>query len=91
MPDDYTRLTHDLFRVRLTQTSEVELRGVPDSVFPARLVLTLQARPDLERALLTQDRGAILEVDMTEQVAAKIYETVWQLAKTMGWPLPKLT
>jgi hypothetical protein len=90
MPDDYTRITHDLFRVRLTQPPDAEVHLVPGSVFPAKLVLVLQDRPELERALATPERGAILEVDMAWDVAAKVYEQIWRLSQTMGWPLPKL-
>lgn len=49
--DDFKRLIHDLIRVRLDRPLNVELRLIPGSVFPAKLVLTLQDRPDLERAL----------------------------------------
>lgn len=88
--DEFKRLIHDLFRVRLDQPPNADLRMIPGSVFPARLVLTLQVRPDLERALATPERGAILEVDMTWEVAAKVYQQIWQGAQTMDLPLPKL-
>ncbi|MEI9914661.1 MAG: hypothetical protein WDN29_01275 [Methylovirgula sp.] len=92
MPDDdYTQITNDLFRVRLDRLPDVELKTVPSSAFLARLVLVLQVRPDLERALATPDRGAILEVDMVWDVAAKIYGQIWQLAQTMDLPLPELS
>ncbi len=90
MPDEYTRLTRDLFRVRLTQPPDAEIHLVPGSVFPAKLVLVLQDRPALERAFATLERGAILEVDMSWDVETKVYEQIWQLSQTTGWPLPKL-
>ena len=88
--DDFKRLTNDLFRVRLDQVSNLELVGIPKSVFPTRLVLTLQERPPLEAALLTSDRGATLEVDMTWPVAMKVYQQIWQVSQTMDLPLPKI-
>jgi hypothetical protein len=88
--EEYRRVTNDLFRVRLDKPSHVDVRWIPGSVLPARLVLALQDRPDLERVLVTPKRGAILEVDMTAEVAARVYEQIWQLAQTAGLPLPKL-
>lgn len=88
--DEYRRITRDLFRVRLDQAPNVDVRLIPGSIFPARLVLTLQDRPDLERALATPHRGAILELDMTEEVVVEIYRQIWKLAQTTGLPLPKL-
>jgi hypothetical protein len=90
MVDEHKRLTNDLFRVRLEQPSDVKLKTIPGSMYPARLVLTLQDRPDLERVLVTPERGAILEVDMTAEVAAEVYESIWRLAQTTGLPLPRL-
>lgn len=90
MPDDdYTRLTNDLFRVRANQASDIELKLIPGSVFPAKLVLVLRDRPDLERALATPERGAILEVDMSWDVAKKVYQQIVQLSQTTGLPLPQ--
>jgi hypothetical protein len=88
--EQHKRVTNDLFRVRLDNPQNADVRLIPGSVYPARLVLALQVRPDLERALATQERGAILEIDMTAEVAAEVYKKIWQLAQTTGLPLPKL-
>ena len=88
--EEYKEVTNDLFRIRLQKSQDAELRLVPGSVCPAKLVLSLQARPDLERALATPERGAILEMDMAWEVAAKVYQQIWQLSQTTGLPLPRL-
>jgi hypothetical protein len=88
--EEYKRMTNDMFRVRLDRPQDADVRLVPGSVCPAKLVLALQSRPQLERSLVTQEHGAILEIDMAWEVAGKVYKQIWQQAQNTGLPLPKL-
>jgi hypothetical protein len=88
--EEYKRVTNDQFRIRLEKPEDIDLQLVPGSIYPAKLVLGLKVRPDLERALATPERGAILEIDMAWEVLAKVYEQIWQVAQTTDLPLPRL-
>jgi hypothetical protein len=88
--EEYKRIMNDLFSICLDKPQNADLRFVPGSICPAKLVLGLQVRPELKRALVTPERGAILEIDMAWEVVKKVYEQIWRLAQTTDLPLPKL-
>ena len=53
------------------------------------LVLTLLNHLSLERAQQISTRGAILNLDMTKEIALEVYRQIGNLAQEMDWLLPK--
>jgi hypothetical protein len=90
MSDNFSRVLRDVFVVQLSHPPNVELKLIPGGQLPVRLVLSLEGRPDLERALATPSLGTILEVGMKWGVAIEIYQQIADIARTMGWPLSRL-
>ncbi len=78
------------YRVRLQPNDGVTLHYWNGTESPVQLVLTLRDHLNLAVAQQISVRGAILALDMEEDVAVEIYRLIGNLAQTMGWPLPKL-
>ena len=87
--DETKRLVRDLFRVRIDRPSHIRLGYSPGNALPARLTLTLQDRPEIERALLDRERGAILEVDLDWNAVIDLYEQIEKFSQKSDLSLQK--
>jgi len=78
------------YRLRLHPKDSVFVRPVIGAESSVNIALMLRDHRAIESARQIGPQGAILGLDMNPALALELYRQIGNLARTMGWPLPKL-